>query len=54
MMRAFHLLVLSLAAGATVHTTSEGGPGGGRAGADSARVATLLSALARTDPVICD
>jgi len=54
MMRAFHLLVLSLAAGATVHTTSEAGPRRGRAGADSARVATLLSALARTDPVICD
>src|SRR5260370_2215741 len=34
-----------------------GGVGGrrpGRAGADSARVATLLNALARTDPVICD
>src|SRR5439155_15752384 len=31
-----------------------GGPRGGRAGADSARVATLLAALARTDPVICD
>ncbi len=33
-----------------------GGPGPGphRGGADSARVATLLNALARTDPVICD
>src|SRR5438132_2577030 len=46
MMHALHLLVLSLAAA--------GGPGGGRAGADSARVATLLAALAHTDPVICD
>src|SRR5438552_1808247 len=44
MIRALHVLVLSLAAA--------GGPG--RAGADSARVATLLSALAHTDPVICD
>src|SRR6266568_8960601 len=43
MMRALHLLILSLAAG-----------GPGRSGADSARVATLLSALAHTDPVICD
>ena len=45
-MHALHLLVLSLAAA--------GGPGGGRAGADSARVATLLAALAHTDPVVCD
>ncbi|PYO92132.1 MAG: hypothetical protein DMD62_13940, partial [Gemmatimonadetes bacterium] len=29
-----------------------GGPG--RSGADSARVASLLTALARTDPVVCD
>src|SRR5437762_8030003 len=43
MMRALHLLILSLAAG-----------GPGRSGADSARVATLLTALAHTDPVICD
>jgi len=63
-MRALHLLVLSLTAGGatavglaphgargTVHT-SGGGPG--RAGADSARVATFLAALAHTDPVICD
>jgi len=47
MIRALYLLVLSLAAGG-------GGPGGGRPGADSARVATLLAALAHTDPVICD
>jgi hypothetical protein len=31
-----------------------GGGGPGRAGADSARVARLLSALARTDPPVCD
>src|SRR5204862_516108 len=43
MMRALHLLILSLAA-----------VGPGRTGADSARVATLLAALAHTDPVICD
>ena len=42
------LLLISLAA----PHTSEEGPG--RSGADSARVATLLSALAHTDPVICD
>src|SRR5207248_2197414 len=42
---ALYLLVLSVAAGG-------GGPG--RPGADSARVATLLAALAQTDPVICD
>ena len=42
------LLLISLAA----RHTSDEGPG--RAGADSARVATLLSALAHTDPVICD
>src|SRR3989442_15320507 len=47
MMRAL-LLLISLAA----PHTSEEGPG--RSGADSARVATLLSALAHTDPVICD
>jgi len=45
MIRALYLLVLSVAAGG-------GGPG--RPGADSARVATLLAALAHTDPVICD
>ncbi len=43
MIRALHFLVLSLAAG-----------GPGRGGADSARVATLLAALAHTDLVICD
>ena len=42
------LLLISLAA---PHTSEEGS---GRSGADSARVATLLSALAHTDPVICD
>src|SRR2546430_11571885 len=47
MMRAL-LLLISLAA----PHTSEEGPG--RSGADSARVAMLLSALAHTDPVICD
>src|SRR5256885_6426388 len=47
MMRAL-LLLISLAA----PHPSEEGPG--RSGADSARVATLLSALGRTDPVICD
>ncbi len=64
-MRALHVLALSLAAvggatavGLTAHASratvygTAGGPG--RAGADSARVATLLTALARTDPVICD
>jgi len=62
-MRALNILALSLAAvgggailtvratRATVHTTASGMP---RAGADSARVATLLNALGRTDPVICD
>ena len=64
-MRALSILALSLAAagGATalrltahagrgsVHM-SGGGPG--RAGADSARVAALLGALGKTDPVICD
>src|SRR2546430_17264944 len=48
MIRALHFLVLSL-----VHT-SGGGPGVERPGADSARVAALLAALAHTDPVICD
>src|SRR5438046_9364896 len=43
MMRALHLLILSLA---------RGGPG--RSGAASGRVATLLTALAHTGPVICD
>src|SRR5947208_2534613 len=47
MMRAL-LLLISLA---PPHTSEEGP---GRSGADSARVATLLSALAHTDPVICD
>src|SRR3989475_9524273 len=47
MMRAL-LLLISLAA---PHTSEEGPR---RAGADSARVATLLAALAHTDPVICD
>jgi HEAT repeat protein len=63
MMRALRIVALALAAGsggailtaratrATVHTAA-GGPG--RAGADSARVATLLAALAHTDPLICD
>ncbi len=64
-MRAFNLLALSLAAvggvvtaglaahagRATVHATAAGR---GRAGADSARVAMLLNALAHTDPLICD
>ena len=43
MIRALHLLVLWL-----------GASGPRPAGPDSARVATLLSALARTDPLICD
>src|SRR5207247_4725014 len=47
MIRALVLLI-SLAA---PHTSDEGP---GRTGADSARVATLLAALAHTDPVICD
>jgi len=62
-MRALHVVAVSLAAvgggailtahatHATVHAAA-GGPG--RGGADSARVATLLNALSRTDPVICD
>jgi hypothetical protein len=65
MMRALNVLMLSLAAagGATAvglanHASRASlrtvGDGRGRYGADSARVATLLNALARTDPVICD
>jgi HEAT repeat protein len=45
MIRALHILSLWLG---TL------GPGPDRAGADSVRVARLLDALARTDPVICD
>src|SRR5205807_6167297 len=67
MMRAFKALALALGGGAvgagaivTAHAThlqvhavvSSGGPG--RAGADSARVGALLTALGNTDPVICD
>lgn len=62
-MRAVHAVALALAVvggGAIVTANitretvdiSSGGPG--RAGADSARVATLLTALGKTDPVICD
>jgi len=66
-MRAFKALALALGGGAvgagaivTAHAThlqvhavvSSGGPG--RAGADSARVGALLTALGHTDPVICD
>ena len=65
MMRAMNILMLSLAAAggatavglakhasrASLRTVVEGR---GRYGADSARVATLLNALERTDPVICD
>jgi HEAT repeat protein len=64
-MRALHVLSFSLAAvggvtaiglasrdtRGTVHTIASGP---GRGGADSARVAALLSALGRTDPVVCD
>ena len=50
MIRALHFLVL--------WATAAGGGGRGpeweRPGADSARVAALLAALAHTDPVICD
>src|SRR5207248_2083389 len=50
MIRALHFLVLwATAAGA-----GGGGPEWERPGADSARVAALLAALAHTDPVICD
>ncbi|HEV8263829.1 MAG TPA: HEAT repeat domain-containing protein [Gemmatimonadales bacterium] len=48
MIRALHILSLWLGA------MGGGGDSPGRPGADSARVATLLNALARTDPVICD
>jgi HEAT repeat protein len=66
MMRALQVLIIAVAAGltplppATVpsppYPLSHSGRGGTaeRPGADSARVATLLNALARTDPVICD
>src|SRR5437588_9584745 len=48
MIRAMHFLVLwATAAGG-------GSPEWERPGADSARVAALLAALAHTDPVICD
>jgi HEAT repeat protein len=61
-MRALNILALSVAAvggatavgltaRATVHSAASDH---GRAGADSARVATLLAALAHTDPLICD
>ena len=64
-MRALNVLMLSLAAaggatavGLTAHAsrvTVHGSMGGrGRAGADSARVAALLTALGKTDPLICD
>src|SRR5207249_8680994 len=63
MMRAVDVLALSLAAvggatavGLTTHASraTVHAAGGRRAGADSARVAALLAALAHTDPVICD
>jgi len=65
MTRAFGVLALSLAvgggvatAGLTAHrgraTIHAGVDAAGRAGADSARVAMLLNALAHTDPLVCD
>src|SRR3989442_7802671 len=67
MMRALNLFAVSLAAvggatavGLTTHASratahaAAGGSPAGRAGADSARVATLFAALAHTDPLICD
>jgi len=60
-MRALHVILISLAGSATAvgvatHAarTADGGNGRGRPGADSARVATLLTALGKTDPVVCD
>src|SRR5438045_9569798 len=66
MMRALHLLFIAVGAagGATAvdlathetpAPTAELARGrGGRPGADSTRVAALLTALGNTDPVICD
>jgi HEAT repeat protein len=45
-------ILAAIATRATVHAGAADRPG--RVGADSARVATLLNALGRTDPVICD
>jgi HEAT repeat protein len=59
MMHALQVLIIALAAGLTsspplpLSAMRRGGTTE-RPGADSARVASFLSALARTDPVICD
>src|SRR5260370_27552890 len=62
-MRALHAAMIAVAAGgsATAARLATHAPRSravaddrGRSGADSARVAALLAALGRTDPVICD
>jgi HEAT repeat protein len=54
MIRALQVLLIAMAAGLTTSPPVRESLRVERAGADSARVATLLNALARTDPVICD